>query len=351
MRILYAIQGTGNGHLARATEIVPILRKYGEVDVLVSGIQGDLHLPFEVKYRLFGLSFIFGKKGGVSLFKTLAKARIDLFLKDVFKIPVKDYDLVLNDFEPVAAWACKLRGIESVGISHQNAVTHSKAPRPSKVDNIAELILKYYAPSKINFGFHFLALDENNFTPIIRSSIFNAMPRKGNHYTVYLPAYSDEEIINVLSKIKESTWEVFSKHSKKAYEFQNIKIYPVELDRFTHSFINCCGVLCNAGFETPAEAIYMGKKLCVIPMKNQYEQSCNATMLQKLDVKVLNSLRKSGEDLNDWVRSEQAIQIKYPNQTERIVHELLSLSIKRQYQSQFSGAKLGRFHLLKMRHF
>ena len=63
--MLYEVitQGTGNGHLARATEIVPMLNKLGDTDVLVSGIQGDIKLPFPVKYKLYGLSFIFGKRG------------------------------------------------------------------------------------------------------------------------------------------------------------------------------------------------------------------------------------------------------------------------------------------------
>jgi predicted glycosyltransferase len=67
MKILYAVQGTGNGHLARATEIVPLLRKFGKTDVLVSGRSGELELPFPVKYRFYGLSFFFGKKGGIDL--------------------------------------------------------------------------------------------------------------------------------------------------------------------------------------------------------------------------------------------------------------------------------------------
>jgi hypothetical protein len=39
--------------------------------------------------------------------------------------------------------------------------------------------------------------------------------------------------------------------------------------------------LCNAGFETPAEALFMDKKLFVIPIHNQYEQECNACALIK----------------------------------------------------------------------
>lgn len=332
MKILYAIQGTGNGHLARATEIVPVLKKFGAVDVLVSGIQGDLNLPFDVKFKLYGLSFIFGKKGGVSVFKTLTKARINWFLKDVWKVPVEEYDLVLNDFEPVTAWACKLKRIESIGISHQNAVMHPKAPCPIKVDSIAEIILRYYAPSKKNYGFHFLALDEYHFTPIIRSSIYNAKVTKGNYYTVYLPAYSDKEIINVLSKMEGTNWEVFSKHSKKECQFNNVKVFPVDLNRFTNSFVNCCGILCNAGFETPAEALYMGKKLCVIPMKNQFEQACNAEFLKNLDVTILSGLKNRTEKIEAWVQKEEVVKISYPNQTERIVSELMAYAHKRNYQ-------------------
>ena len=33
MKILFAIQGTGNGHLSRARDVYPELLKYGQVDV------------------------------------------------------------------------------------------------------------------------------------------------------------------------------------------------------------------------------------------------------------------------------------------------------------------------------
>jgi hypothetical protein len=45
--------------------------------------------------------------------------------------------------------------------------------------------------------------------------------------------------------------------------------------------INATGVLCGAGFETPAEAIYLRKKLLVVPMKNQYEQQCNGIAVEE----------------------------------------------------------------------
>ena len=66
MKILYAIQGTGNGHLSRALEIIPLLKEYGEVDILISGNQSQVNLPFEIKYRFHGLSFVASKSGGIS---------------------------------------------------------------------------------------------------------------------------------------------------------------------------------------------------------------------------------------------------------------------------------------------
>lgn len=96
MRILYAIQGTGNGHLSRALDVIPCLKKHGEVDILISGSQGDLTLPFPIKYKLSGLSFIFGKSGGVSLWKTIARTNIRKLLKSIKNLPVEQYDLVIK---------------------------------------------------------------------------------------------------------------------------------------------------------------------------------------------------------------------------------------------------------------
>ena len=36
-KILYALNGTGSGHITRAREIIPYLREKHKVDVLISG--------------------------------------------------------------------------------------------------------------------------------------------------------------------------------------------------------------------------------------------------------------------------------------------------------------------------
>jgi len=103
MKILYAIQGTGNGHLARATVIVPILKSMADTDVLVSGTQADLKVPFNIDYYYSGMSFIVGQNGGVDIRKTIRKISVMQFLRDIRNLPVEKYDLVISDFEPVSA--------------------------------------------------------------------------------------------------------------------------------------------------------------------------------------------------------------------------------------------------------
>lgn len=328
MKILYAIQGTGNGHLARATEIVPYLQEIGETDILVSGIQGDISLPYEVKYRCYGFSFIFGRKGGVDIWRTIVKTRLFRLIKDIWKIPVNDYHLIINDFEPVTAWACKLRNKHCVGLSHQNAVLHLHAPRPAKKDVFGKLILKHYAPATIRYGFHFKQLDEQNFTPVIRSPIRKAKAGNKGHYTVYLPAFSDAEIEKMLSPYKAVRWEVFSKHCPESYTKGLIKFNPVSFEGFNQSFVSCSGILCTAGFETPAEALFMGKKLCVIPMKNQYEQACNAAMLADMGVPVITKTDSCHDILSNWLQSGQAIKISYPDNTQSILKWVIQAGAK-----------------------
>src|ERR1700733_3900297 len=97
MKILFAIQGTGNGHLSRARDVYPELLKYGQVDVLISGIQADVDVPFPVNYRMYGMSFIFGKRGGVDILQTAKKLKLFKLLKDIKHFPIDDYDLVIND--------------------------------------------------------------------------------------------------------------------------------------------------------------------------------------------------------------------------------------------------------------
>lgn len=328
MKILYAIQGTGNGHISRARDIVPILAKLGELDVLVSGIQADVELGFPVKYQFEGLSLIFGKKGGVDVVQTFRKSNMKRLTEEIKRLPVEDYDLVLSDFEPVSAWACYRARKTCIGLSHQAAVLHEKAPNPKKFDPVGKIVLKKYAPVTTSFGFHFQAYAEGIFTPVIRQQVRQLAVSDHGYYTVYLPAYDDQRILKTLSKFKNVHWEVFSKHTKKAYEVGNVAVQPVRNEAFLESLACATGVLCGAGFETPAEVLFLGKKLMVVPMRGQYEQQCNAAALKEMGVPVIKSLRKKHHaKIGEWLANGTPPQVDYPDLTEQLLASIVSASI------------------------
>ncbi len=325
MRILYAIQGTGNGHLSRARDIIPILKKNHEVDLLVSGTQADVSLPYEVKYTFNGLSFIFGAKGGVDLLETYKKSNIKKLLSEINSLPVNEYDLVLNDFEPVSAWACYLNNKKCIALSHQSAVLHKLAPQPKDIDPLGKAILKNYAPTTEKYGFHFKPYGDQIFTPVIRKQVREQIIDDRGHYTVYLPSYDDDGILKVLRKFENTKWQVFSKHNKQGFTENNISIQPINNEAFIESMATSTGVLCGAGFETPAEALFMNKKLMVIPMKGQYEQQCNAATLKEMGVPVIKSFKlKQIDKIRQWIEDDTRIEVNYPDDTKAIVNQILA---------------------------
>ncbi|HEY9044308.1 MAG TPA: glycosyltransferase family protein [Ohtaekwangia sp.] len=326
MKILFAIQGTGNGHLARAEDVIPILQQYGDLDLFVSGAQADIKLPYAVKYKSKGLSFYFGKSGGIDFLRTFKNNSSKEVYKEIKKFPVEKYDLVINDFEPITAWACRKREIPCVGLSHQSALLSTKVPTPKKIDPVGEWVLHNYAPVDKYVSFHFEKYDKNIYTPVIRAAVRESKVVEKDHYTVYLPSYDDKKLVPLLAKIPQIKWHIFSKHAKKPYHIGKLSVYPVNKDEFAESMTSAKGVLCGAGFETPAEALYLGKKLMVVPMKSQLEQHYNAASLKQLGVPVLKKMRKKNlEKIVQWLETDERITVQYENITAEAVARAVKL--------------------------
>lgn len=330
MKMLYAIQGTGNGHLSRAVDIIPKLRQYGELDLFVSGAQAEIPLPYPVKYRSKGLSFYFGKSGGINFYKTFQRNSSKDVVKEINQFPVEKYDLIINDFEPISAWAARKKEVPIIGLSHQSALLSKKAPKPKVIDPFGEWLLRNYAPVDKYVGFHFKEYDKNIFTPVVRSAITNAKRKDKGHYTVYLPAYDDKKLVALFMKFPSVRWHIFSKHTRQPYHLGKISVYPVSGDDFVASVVSSTGVLCGAGFETPAEVLYLNKKLLVVPMKGQYEQKCNAVALKKLGVPVLKKIKKKNlRRIEKWLDSDDRITIAYPDVAGKAVERLMKKAFDR----------------------
>ncbi len=310
-KILYAFQGTGNGHSARANVIIDELKKWADVKVLCSGVNHQLSIDHTIDFQLRGISFEYNVKGGLDYLKTIKRARFIQFMKDVIALDLSSYDLVINDFEPVSAWSAKLKSRPILGMGHQASFKSAKVPRPFKRRVLPEWILRNYAPTKEAIGFHFKSYDDFIFPAVLRQELLESKPVHGDYFVCYLPAYSNDEIYKVLHQISNREFRIFSKDIDVPEQRRNCLFEPISSSKFLEAMMGAEGVLCSAGFETPAEALYLSKKLLVIPIQGQYEQYCNAAALRALNVTVLKSLKeKYLPIISNWIYDGEVQKIE-----------------------------------------
>jgi uncharacterized protein (TIGR00661 family) len=343
MKIFYAVQATGNGHISRAMEILPYLQEYGEVDIFLSGANNSLQINAPVKYRSKGVSFFYSNSGGLNYFDTIRKFAPIRVLREANDLPVEKYDLILNDFECITSLACAHKNIPSVNFGHQASFHSNKVPRPSKKEFVGEWVLRNYARATQYVGLHFNCYDNFILPPVIKKDILDAEPMDKGHITVYLPSYSDAYVCSYFSQLKDFQFQVFSKEIKSPVQQKNILLTPVGKEAFNKSMINCTGMITSAGFETPAEALSLGKKLLAIPIKGQYEQTCNAAALEQMGVTCMNAMDDRFIPVFDqWINDEKKIILSPEHSTASIIQFLMDNAIKqKEYEQGWIYPELG----------
>ncbi len=329
MKILYAVQGTGNGHVSRAVEIIPLLKAFGEVDIFLSGNKSQIKIPHEIKYKSKGITFSYTKRGGLNYWKTARELQLRRAYREIREFPVEKYDVVLNDFEPITAWACHRKQIPAIGFGHQASFHSKMTPRPKHRDWIGEAVLKHYAPSTHYVGLHFDKYDQNIFYPILRKELYTLPLEQQNHYTIYLSHYHHLQVVPHLLKVPEVQFELFSKHCKTQEIHKNVTLKPIDGKAFMKSLATGSGMITGAGFEGPAEAITLGKKLLVLPIRGQYEQWCNATAMQEMGIEVVKKIKRDFSDtLRHWVNDIPVVHKHYPHQTNDILEYIFTKKVK-----------------------
>lgn len=327
MNILYSVQATGNGHISRAMELLPFLKQYGEVDIFLSGANSSLDFSFPIRYRSKGLSLFYTCKGKLNYKKTFLSFAPLRIRKEVKDLPVEKYDLVLNDFECITSLACAYKKMPSINFGHQASFNSPLTPRPAEKNKMGEWILKNYARASFNIGLHFKEYDKFIFPPVIKKEIMEAEPIDKGFISVYLPSYCEKIMEKFFHPLSYHRFHIFSFETKQPRQSRNITFLPVDKKLFNEALINCSGIITGGGFETPAEALKLGKKLMVIPIKGQYEQRCNAAALEQMGVKKLDSLDDDFPGhFEKWTRSE-TIKAEYNHSTEDIVADVMKLSV------------------------
>jgi uncharacterized protein (TIGR00661 family) len=132
---------------------------------------------------------------------------------------------------------------------------------------------------------------------------------------------NSERQTKVQIHINDDSQDLYFKHNGNPFKVENITYFPVGQKQFNHSLIHCEGIITGGGFETPAEALYLGKKVLSIPIKNHYEQECNAAALKKLGVPTLKDI---GEDFGQVIENWLNKNIIYPKMQANNIPDTLS---------------------------
>lgn len=322
MKILYGVQATGNGHITRARVIAPILLRRGvDVRFLFTGRPWEHLFDMEVfgdcDWRR-GLTFA-TRAGHVQYLRTAFRNDLIGFVRDVRTLDLSPYDLVVTDFEPVTAWAAKLQGAKSIGIGHQYAFNY---PIPRTGDDVlARNVMKYFAPASIGLGLHWHHFDQPILPPIIETPADPEHVRQ-DKIVVYLPFEDIRAIVHLLEGFNSYQFHVYSS-SPCSRKPEHIHIRPLSRLGFQDDFRDCSGVICNAGFELASEALQMGKKLLVKPLRAQMEQLSNALALEQIQLgAVMPDLDEAS--VAYWLKNGAAHRVIYPNVAEAVVEWMLA---------------------------
>ncbi|MDC0610619.1 glycosyltransferase [Vibrio sp.] len=322
MKILYGVQGTGNGHIARARAMSSSLRHHGvDVDFFFSGRSPERYFSMECfgQYRAkSGLSFV-SSGGKVDYVKTAIKSRFCRFLLDIHQLDLSSYDLVLNDFEPISAWAAKRQKKTCISISHQNAFRYQVPLKGASW--LDRKIITNYAPADHHVGLHWYHFDQMILPPIVH----HAQHRNENKgfVLVYLPFENVDDIYELLFRFSNYQFICFHPDIKSSEMQNNVHFYPPCHDDFQRYLYACSGVIANGGFELPSEAMSLGKKLLLKPLSGQFEQQSNVATLEMLGLaSTMDKLDPSV--VRHWLDEQSGEKVSYPDVANAITEWVLS---------------------------
>lgn len=312
MKLLYGVQGTGNGHIARARIMATALAERSDIDVdfVFTGRSPDKYFDMDVfgDYRTFtGLSFI-TEHGRVNKWKTVKQANVSALINDIRHFDTSKYDLMVNDFEPVTAWAAKRQNLPSISISHQASFAYNV---PKAGDTVLDkLLMKGFAPTDVKLGVHWYHFNQPIVPPFVADK--PAAAPSNNHVLVYLPFEHVDDVQQMLEPISDQQFQCFHPDVSEHKDCGNIHWHPTSKVQFQKALQHCTGVIANGGFELSSEALQLGKKLLIKPLHGQFEQLSNVITLNKLGL--CQTLFQLDTDIvEEWLEAPEIEAITFPD--------------------------------------
>jgi uncharacterized protein (TIGR00661 family) len=304
MRILYGVVGEGMGHATRSKVVCEHLIARGhEVKIVVSGrAHTMLSRNFRDVVEIRGLTIRYVDnrmdRDGTLARNFLATpgmlaANVGAYFDKVARFRA---DAVFSDFDSFAYVFAKRHRIPICSIDNQQIISRCKlgrfAKRGAKLDYE---MTKAFVRAKLPGCDHYIITTffqpavrgrfRKNTTlvpPILRKPILDATPhtRPGSHVLVYQTSTSDSTLLEQLERIHGREFIVYG--LRRSARRGNCTLKEFSETEFIEDLAGARAVICNGGLSLIGEALYLGKPVLSVPVRNQFEQTMNARYLEHL---------------------------------------------------------------------
>ena len=306
-RFIFTIQGEGRGHLTQAISLTQIAREAGHevVGYAVGSFQGRKIPPFFAHFigdtpliQYESPSINYGKGKSVQLGKTAMQAftKFGTYWKSATQlgefIDALQPDGIVNFYESITGLYNLKSGakVPCMSVGHQYLLLseHFETIPTKAVDrfllNINTKITAIGSSKLLGLSFRTMPNDpkRNIITvpPLLRQEVKSIQPQSGERWLAYLTHYRlADEIMAWSAQNPEVKLDCFwdNPTRKTTYHYSDsLTFHPIDAEKYLIKMTHCAGLISTAGFESVAEAMYLGKPVMMVPVPNHIEQMINA---------------------------------------------------------------------------
>lgn len=299
MRVLYGVTGCGLGHTMRARSLAEHLEARGHEVLLAASGRAvailEAHQLDVVAIDGMTMRFVDGamRRAGTALDllrsapRAIARnARVALGEVLAFRPEV-----VVTDFDSFAHAVGMLLGLPIVSVDHQHVLDRFRHPTAVRA-RLRSFELAHALVASKTPGCHRYIVTSFFFPearpgreaelvgPIVHPEVERATPREGDHVVVYQTASGDPRLLPALEAIGHQRFLVYGlgREERRGH----VELRPFDEAGFVDDLASARAVIANGGFTTLSEAIYLGKPVLSVPVRNQTEQELNAAYVDYL---------------------------------------------------------------------
>ncbi|MFH0757525.1 MAG: glycosyltransferase family protein [Bacteroidota bacterium] len=306
-RTVFIVQGEGRGHLSQSAALKEYLENAGHtVEAVFTGCNNRHSLPtyyrtlFGDRLQCFASPFFLrtpNKKGiyvGLTILFNLFRS--PLYVREAGRIRREitrlNPHVVFNFYDVVGALALQKGSpsVKRIGIGH-HFLLHLEGYRCPGGNTLHKWFLRLHTLTVMRSCDKVLALSFRELPgneqitvvpPLVRERFRNATRKEGPATLIYLLNEGFASDITTIAKNNpDFQADIFSELPTETPMPPSIRLHAINDQAFLEKMESCRNLVTTAGFDTVAEAAYMGVPLGVVPVRNHFEQRCNSFDIER----------------------------------------------------------------------